>query len=159
MRDGRIVQDSSPFELYRHPASLFAATFVGEANAWPGRVVESAETGDACTVAVDGLSDLRGRASTPLRQGQEAVYVVRPDRVDATTDDAALATVDVSDVLARGPRALVLGRVSGGPLVRVELAAREAEKLGPGGQLALAWSADEALVFPSQQGSQSAIRP
>jgi spermidine/putrescine transport system ATP-binding protein len=149
MRDGWVIQDSSPFELYRHPSSLFAATFVGEANAWPGTVVAEAGRGEPCRIAIGGLANLPGRAGTPLVAGIEAVYVVRPDRVRPTTDDAALVQVDIKDVLARGPRALVLSRAPGELLVRIELPAREAEGLAPGHRLALTWSADEALVFPS----------
>lgn len=36
MDAGRIVQAGPPEDIYRHPASIFVATFVGEANIFPG---------------------------------------------------------------------------------------------------------------------------
>ena len=36
MEAGRIVQAGPPEEIYRHPRSVFVATFVGEANIFPG---------------------------------------------------------------------------------------------------------------------------
>lgn len=37
MRDGEIVQDGTPEEIYRFPNSLFVATFIGQANLIKGR--------------------------------------------------------------------------------------------------------------------------
>jgi iron(III) transport system ATP-binding protein len=39
MRNGRIVQEGTPEELYFSPASRWAAEFVGAANVLPGRVI------------------------------------------------------------------------------------------------------------------------
>jgi ABC-type Fe3+/spermidine/putrescine transport system ATPase subunit len=36
MESGRLVQVGSPEDIYRNPRSLFVATFVGEANVFPG---------------------------------------------------------------------------------------------------------------------------
>ena len=36
MEAGRIVQAGPPEEIYRHPRSVFVATFVGEANIFHG---------------------------------------------------------------------------------------------------------------------------
>ncbi|BDU41201.1 ferric ABC transporter ATP-binding protein [Vibrio nigripulchritudo] len=36
MKDGEIMQQGSPTELYKHPASMFMANFMGEANMFEG---------------------------------------------------------------------------------------------------------------------------
>jgi ABC-type Fe3+/spermidine/putrescine transport system ATPase subunit len=159
IREGAMVQDSTPFELYRRPNSLFAATFVGEANAWEGRVLTGGKRDELCRVQVPGLPELKGRAAATegLREGERVVYVVRPDRIEPFAHEPAGAATNgviragVRDVLARGARALVLAHVPDGPAVRVELSAEQAERVPPEGSLAVAWQADEALVFPSTE--------
>jgi iron(III) transport system ATP-binding protein len=37
MKDGEIMQQGSPTELYKNPASMFMANFMGEANIFPGQ--------------------------------------------------------------------------------------------------------------------------
>ncbi|HEC63579.1 MAG TPA: ABC transporter ATP-binding protein [Candidatus Acetothermia bacterium] len=44
MRAGSLEQLAPPEELYRAPATLFVASFLGRANLWPGVVVERAGT-------------------------------------------------------------------------------------------------------------------
>ena len=151
MRDGAVVQDSSPFELFRRPRSLFAATFVGEANAWAGKVV-SVE-GDRCVVRVGGERELAGRVQGRLLVGDEAVYIVRPQRIRLDGDGDCAAAGDVQDVIARGPRALVVGVVPGGPTFRVECDGAEAEPLSVGARVELSWHADDAVVFPASEES------
>ena len=36
MKDGDIMQEGSPTDLYKRPASMFMANFMGEANIFPG---------------------------------------------------------------------------------------------------------------------------
>ena len=143
IRDGEVVQDSSPFQLFRRPQSLFAATFVGEANAWRGNVVR------AGVVRVEGAGELAGRTEGPVAVGDVAVYVIRPQRIraDAARDGECSLEGEVQDVLARGPRALVVGSESGGPDFRVELDVSEAEAFGPGARIRLAWDPEDAVVF------------
>ena len=56
MRAGEIVQDSSPFELYGRPSSLFAATFVGEANVWRSTASDDSAGSATCRVEVAGTA-------------------------------------------------------------------------------------------------------
>ena len=41
MNRGRVIQDDEPAKIYHHPASRFAATFIGESNIIDGTVVEA----------------------------------------------------------------------------------------------------------------------
>ncbi len=73
MQDGRIVQEGSPREIYREPASGFAADFVGSATFIAGDVVEG------------GIGALGGvvHCSLPsdLRRGEKGLLVLRPENV------------------------------------------------------------------------------
>ncbi len=77
MRDGRVLQQGTPGEIYRNPVSPWVATFVGEANLLSG-------TGNGAGV-VTSLGVLP--SSAPLiGQGQ---VVVRPEHIQLRDGDAA----------------------------------------------------------------------
>jgi len=73
MHDGKIVQEGTPREIYRDPASGFAADFVGSATFLAGEVTEG------------GISALGGvvRCSIPsdLKPGEKGLLVLRPENV------------------------------------------------------------------------------
>ncbi|WP_420565393.1 ABC transporter ATP-binding protein [Thalassobaculum sp.] len=70
MRDGRIVQQGSPAELYCAPADAFVAAFFGEVNLIEGQVEGDSVKTLAGTVAANGLAD-----GTPVS------VVIRPEGV------------------------------------------------------------------------------
>ena len=60
VRDGQIVQEGSPREVYLHPADAFAASFLGRSNLLDGHVISVADDGR-------GLVETgSGRLSAPL---------------------------------------------------------------------------------------------
>ena len=73
MRAGEIAQDSSPFELYGRPSSLFAARFVGEANIWRSTALDDSADGATCRVEVAGMLPFGGRAAVEVRRGEAVV--------------------------------------------------------------------------------------
>jgi len=86
LRDGRIVADSRPEDLYRSPVDAALAGFLGEANLLPGTV----EGGVAATalgrlVLQDGIG-----ASWPGRE-RAAVVLVRPEQLEVRTRSAVPA--------------------------------------------------------------------
>ncbi|WP_207264444.1 ABC transporter ATP-binding protein [Desulfovibrio sp. Huiquan2017] len=71
MRDGRLEQEGAPEELYRHPASAFAARFLGSANCFVG----------------DGEIRRMERVFGPLdRDASRSLVVLRPERVRPEPD-------------------------------------------------------------------------
>jgi putative spermidine/putrescine transport system ATP-binding protein len=97
MNGGRLVQIGTPEDVYRRPADLFVATFLGEANLLP---VEGGRVRAFGTPVAAGVAD--------------PVAVVRPedvDVVDAATPGAVRATV-LSEVFQGTRRRLTL-RVGG----------------------------------------------
>jgi len=72
MNHGVIEQIGTPTEIYRHPASLFVADFIGETNRIPSRFDDGA-------VRI-GLSVLETRVPG-LSNGQKVMVVVRPEDI------------------------------------------------------------------------------
>jgi iron(III) transport system ATP-binding protein len=72
MNHGVIEQIGSPTEIYRHPASLFVADFIGETNRIPSRFAQG--------VVTLGHTRLETHASD-LTDGQAVMIVVRPEDV------------------------------------------------------------------------------
>ena len=78
MRAGRIEQVGTGDEIYSRPETPFVATFLGEQNLLRGRVQRVA--GGIAQVET-GMGLLSGRMQGGLSVGQEAMLMVRPERL------------------------------------------------------------------------------
>jgi spermidine/putrescine transport system ATP-binding protein len=78
MRAGRIEQVGTGDDIYARPATPFVATFLGEQNVLRGRI-QRIEDGIARVETAVGL--LAGRMQAGLTQGQQALLMVRPERL------------------------------------------------------------------------------
>ncbi len=76
LREGRVEQKGTPYELYENPRSLFAGKFVGEGNSVRGRVVEATHTSCRCAVGDDIVEALQSEA---LKPGESVVLFFRPE--------------------------------------------------------------------------------
>ena len=83
MNKGRIEQIGTPRQLYRQPATLFAASFVGLANTLSGTVIEASET---TTVRI-GAGLLITSLQTGFEIGETVRMVIRPEEVRVGFDD------------------------------------------------------------------------
>jgi spermidine/putrescine transport system ATP-binding protein len=93
MRSGRVVQLGSPRELYDEPASRYVADFVGRSNIFEGTVLEL--TVERATMRLaDGtvVTARRPPRARPVRVGQTAVLVVRPELVQIRPEGPAAPT-------------------------------------------------------------------
>ena len=107
MKDGLILQVGAPNEVYRRPADLFVARFIGSPsmNILPGRVTDGG-------VTVEGFGHLPLPCGAPA--GSAVSLGVRPDdlRVNAPGQGGALrAAAEVKVVEPLGPDALVYARI------------------------------------------------
>jgi ABC-type Fe3+/spermidine/putrescine transport system ATPase subunit len=91
MRNGRIVEISSPKDLYREPRSLFAANFVGETNLLEGVVVEM---NDMTQIKLRDGSILGVRRSD-FSVGDAVVVSVRPENVYPSQEGLRGTVTDV----------------------------------------------------------------
>jgi ABC-type Fe3+/spermidine/putrescine transport system ATPase subunit len=79
MNRGRIEQVAAPREVYERPETVFAATFLGEANLIPGTVV-------AGGLRADGAAVFAGERHDGLADGQRAALFVRPEKLSLGAD-------------------------------------------------------------------------
>ncbi|MGQ9349362.1 ABC transporter ATP-binding protein [Mycolicibacterium gilvum] len=152
MNAGNVEQIGTPTEIYDRPATVFVASFIGQANLWAGR-----QTGrtNRDFVEIDVLgSTLKARpGETTIEPGGHATLMVRPERVrvsmDAPTGDVAGVRATVSDLTFQGP------------VVRLSLAApddstviahvgpeQDLPLLRPGDEVYVSWAPDASLVLP-----------
>ena len=81
MDRGRIVQVGTPEDIYRHPASIFVATFVGYANALPVTLAGDAATidGGAGRLRIEAPHGTSGIATAFVHAGDIVLSAVAAD--------------------------------------------------------------------------------
>ena len=110
LNDGEIDQIGTPIEVYRKPASIFVAGFIGS----PAMNLLSAQRGNG--TAMIGSTELPLSAS--VATSAEITVGIRPeDLVPAETGDANTIEIDVAYVEELGAHRLVHGMVSGQKMV------------------------------------------
>ncbi len=82
MNHGRIVQESTPRELYERPASRFAAAFIGSANLLDAQVTDN-HGGNRLTLQVGGL---RLHAFGDALAGAKLMVCIRPENIEIADD-------------------------------------------------------------------------
>ncbi|MCC6304542.1 MAG: ABC transporter ATP-binding protein [Rhodobacteraceae bacterium] len=120
MRDGRLEQVGTPWEVYDAPQSRFVAAFVGHANILSGAVTA---VGDgAVTIRTDaGLTLVAVRGGLDWRPGARAWATLRPERLrlDPGADAANRFETTVADVTYLG-NAVTLRLEAGGTTLRAQ---------------------------------------
>ena len=152
MNSGRVEQTGTPRELYERPANAFMASFVGNSNLLPGRLLRTAD--GTAHVHLDGGEEVRATAPQDLGPGQRVVVMVRPERLvmrplgdRAAHDNRFPATV--SEVVFLGDAVTCAVSLPGGQTLTVKLPYGQAElpSLKPGARLALCWRREHSLVL------------
>jgi spermidine/putrescine ABC transporter ATP-binding subunit len=83
LSEGRLVQVGPPTEIYEHPATRFAAEFLGEANLFIGHAEQSGMEAVVLTPA-----GVRVKTALPLPTGGGAMLAVRPEKIQLTNRSA-----------------------------------------------------------------------
>jgi putative spermidine/putrescine transport system ATP-binding protein len=149
---GCIQQIDDPQQLYERPANLFVASFIGENNRLPGRIVAAASDG-RCSIEVAGGARLSGLAGAGCRPEVAATLSVRPERVIvARATDPANADnqlpARVAETIFLGSHVRVRLSTAAGELI-ANVPALAAHALPAAGAEAVAqWSAASTVVFP-----------
>ncbi|QTF10430.1 sn-glycerol-3-phosphate import ATP-binding protein UgpC [Brenneria izadpanahii] len=107
MNKGVAEQIGAPADIYRRPASLFVASFIGSPamNLWPGRINDDGgrfEIGDALALPLP--------AAKPQWRGRELTLGVRPEHIQLTTSEADGIPLQVSTLELLGADNLAHGR-------------------------------------------------
>ncbi len=112
MNKGRFEQVDTPQNLYHRPQSPFVARFVGENNAWNGRV--AAADADTVTIDTDDGPQFICRAVASLAAGTAVELFIRPEALviepDPTAADLNRFPVQVKALLFDGANSRLLAR-------------------------------------------------
>lgn len=148
MNQGIIQQVDTPTNIYRRPATLFVAQFVGTNNLFPGQVLDNGQFRwrDRIFRVADAL---RWSAGTP------AVLVVRPETMGIALAEEQIPAglnvlpAQVEPLTFLGATVRVTLRAEGDTLIRVDLPADAAAHLSPGQQAFVYFPAEAGvLVHP-----------
>ncbi|MGC4770101.1 ABC transporter ATP-binding protein [Micromonospora sp. DT44] len=149
MAAGRIAQVGPPREIYRNPASHFVASFVGEVNRLPARVMADPLDGRVEVQLADRRT-LRVPASADLRKGCEVDLLLRPEDVSIGPPAAGSISTPatVVDVTFEGPSTVVVATTADGTELTVRLPSSRADELTGVTALHLSWRSQDSWALP-----------
>ncbi|MGF1610686.1 MAG: ABC transporter ATP-binding protein [Kiloniellales bacterium] len=143
LRDGRLVQEGPPSEIYERPASVFAARFLGDANIFEGRA-----EGDAVALADGSRIRTCGR---PAPSTQSAVVAVRPEKMHlqpaaqaASNGTNAIEAVVAQQIFAGSSLTYLLDWQ--GQTVRVFAQNRGEAVMAVGESVKITWSPEHSIL-------------
>ena len=153
MNAGNVDQIGSPTEIYDRPATVFVASFIGQANLWAGRQTGRANR-DFVQVEVLGSSLMARPGETTIEPGGHATLMIRPERVrvsmDQPTGDVATVPATVTDLTFQGPVVrLSLTAPDDSAIVAHVGPEQDLPLLRPGDQVHVSWAPDASLVLPA----------
>ncbi|MFO1039121.1 MAG: ABC transporter ATP-binding protein [Geminicoccaceae bacterium] len=149
MSQGRVEQVGLSAEIYNHPQTAFVASFVGENNALPSRIVSVA---DGVAEVDTGFGRFRGGNVRGLGVGDEAILFVRPERLRlgaaARDGDNRLRAEAIGQVFEGTNVNVSLANPGGRPLVAT--LTNDGETAGPpvGHEVEATFAARDAHVLP-----------
>jgi spermidine/putrescine transport system ATP-binding protein len=141
MSTGVLQQVGTPRTLYDHPATPFVARFVGESNAFAGRITRIA---DGLAMLDTASGPLVGRAGPGLAPGMAATLYLRPEALGASGDPAFDVTVERVDF--EGAFATVHARLGDGTAL-VAAATGAGRDAQPGQAARLGFAPADAIVL------------
>jgi spermidine/putrescine transport system ATP-binding protein len=154
MREGVIEQVGGGKEIYDDPATAFVASFVGENNAFNGKVKSVSK--EHAVVTTD-VGDLPARIATAargtLKAGDNAMVFIRPESLNIAESGAEgdnHLTATVSNEEFEGQSYHIFMETKGGSKIKMSLTNRgQAHRSSVGGTLTLAYDSDQAVALPS----------
>ena len=141
LKDGRLIEEGQPEAIYNRPRTLFAATFLGDANIFTGT-----SQGDAMVLA-DGTS-MRVAPGSAKAPGEPMQCAVRPERMRLVSDAAA---ADENALSGRILRRMFAGVNStffiefGGREIRVVVPNARPVPFGDGETVTVTWPAESTI--------------
>ena len=145
MRDGRLEQWGTPYDLYHRPVSRFAAEFVGQASFLP-----------ACCSGSGMLQTELG----PLREGHETTacggavdVLLRPD--DVVHDDDAPLQARIVERVFRGAEFLYTLELPSGRRVLSLVPSHHDHRIGE--RIGVRLATDHVVTFPPLPGLTDAV--
>jgi iron(III) transport system ATP-binding protein len=95
MRDGVIVQEGAPAEIYTNPREAFVADFIGRTNFLEGHVLDVADDGAAPLASVaTAIGTLAARVEPGMRAGDRVTLAMRPENIVLASAGGISGTVE-----------------------------------------------------------------
>ena len=154
MRQGRLEQAGTPFEVYQHPRSEFVAGFTGELNLFFGTVSGADHPRHAVVTTQERLSIHIPKESV-LEEGQAVSVSVRPAQVEFMNGNAASKPNAFGGAIYHraylGSAMRYYVQLDQGATVFVDRALElDAAPLEVGARVCVGWDVDRCLCFPKR---------
>lgn len=153
MSQGRVEQIGSPTEIYRRPATLFVAGFIGSANLLPGTVASSDAVEVRVSLAAGATVTVPGSqvaAGADVSAGAKVTVMVRPEQFVASASPSHGDSIksSVTDVVFQGASVRLVARTGDGAEVAAVVAGdADVSFLRPGAGVHFGWRADAPYVL------------
>jgi putative spermidine/putrescine transport system ATP-binding protein len=145
MNHARVEQIGTPREIYRRPASIFAAEFIGTSNILPGAIR------DGTIETADGRFDLCGvSGSDRAISFSKAALMIRPEHLRLVRDTGAgpVLTGTVMEAVYAGAETRLVVALPCGTVMTVRHTADETPpEIGTSAKLT--WDPGAALLLPA----------
>ncbi|WP_239025050.1 ABC transporter ATP-binding protein [Rhodoligotrophos defluvii] len=147
---GRIQQLGAPRQVHEHPATAFVARFMGEMNAFTGKVIAANAQGQ-CEIALgEGLRFVGTSAGAPM-VGSTRLMGVRPERIMLNPPPESCDNMvpgRVAECIYLGDRMTVLVAVDGGLNFTVSGGVASIDNPPrPGMPVHIGWSKEHCLIL------------
>ena len=153
MREGRIVQVSTPEIIYEAPANRYVADFIGSVNVIEG-AIEANGSGQTRIAARNGVT-IKAEGQSDLAAGQTAYYAIRPEKLRISRrapDDPRVNAFSgtIWDIAYLGDVTLFNVKLANGDIVRattLNAARGSAEPIGYDEEVWLTFPSDAGIVL------------
>jgi len=140
MKDGRLEQWDTAYNLYHRPKSQYVANFVGEGAFVQGMVTAEDEVQTT-------LGILKGRFSYPCRNGYPANVLIRPE--DIIHDDDSAFKAEILRKIFRGANILYTLRLQDNEKVLALVSSHHNHSIGQ--EIGIRPQVDEIVLFEAGQ--------
>ena len=86
MKDGRVEQIASPYEIYSKPSNTFVANFIGEANIFKGKIVSSSDR--RRIVQIDDYTFVIHNSNYWFADDEKVNLVIRPEKIKLLVNES-----------------------------------------------------------------------
>lgn len=147
LRDGRLVQEGSPEDIYDRPRSEFAAMFLGDANILRGDL-----TPDGLRLADGTLISVR--TDQQVRPNGKASFAIRPERIEIAATGSSGAHSG-NELKGRVSQRIFAGNSTTyfverrGEIIKVLVQNDGTPRVAEGEDVSLRWAPESTVLIPA----------
>jgi len=149
MNKGRVRQVGTPGDVYRTPADVFVAGFIGQASLLPGTI--SALNGGASVRLAEGNTVIVSAGGKGVAVGDAVKVVVRPEDIGIALEpvtDRNCLKVSITELTYLGASTRVVGTAAGVEVIAATN--RPPSGLAPGAEVYLVWDPAHCAIVPAE---------